>query len=236
MPPAPIAWVFTQSPCNDWLPALAWGRGQQTPFSAFNSTWCLGRSCFVGEKVWIFWTFTSGNLEGKNLVFMILQIVISLVSQHIPWNCCVKKRSCVKSQGFSISGRVWGWNSQRSFQVRPQATSIHKPKQHGYDRSIPIKTFAAAKRGKENKETKNTQKTLTPKGFQRWKGFYRWYRWYEERGLPTQVNLPTMWSLVSSTFRPPQRSCEMLWKKRSVSLVGSVGYEVELGFGMICLH
>ena len=55
MPPAPIAWVFTQSPCNDWLPALAWGRGQQTPFSAFNSTWCSGRSCFVGEKVWIFW-------------------------------------------------------------------------------------------------------------------------------------------------------------------------------------
>ena len=71
MPPAPIAWVFTQSPCNDWLPALAWGRGQQTPFSAFYSTWwCLGRSCFVGEKVWIFWTFTSGNLEGKNLVFL----------------------------------------------------------------------------------------------------------------------------------------------------------------------
>lgn len=142
---------------------------------------------------------------------MILQIVISLVSQHIPWNCCVKKRSWVKSQGFSISGRVWGWSSQRSFQVRPQATSPNNMAMIGqylYKLLLPQN----GKKTKANK--KHTQKLWPPKGFQRWKGFYRWYEWYEERGLPTQVNLPTMWSLVSSTFRPPQGSCEMLWKNR----------------------
>ena len=55
MPPAPIAWVFTQSPCNDWLPALAWGRGQQTPFSAFNSTLWVRKCEYFGpllQEIW----------------------------------------------------------------------------------------------------------------------------------------------------------------------------------------
>ena len=221
MPPAPIAWVFTQSPCNDWLPALAWGRGQQTPFSAFNSTWCLGRSCFVGEKVWIFWTLTSGNLEGKNLVFMILQIVISLVSQHIPWNCCVK--------------RDHEWNLKISASVdvfevefpRGPFKSGHKPKQHGYDRSIPIKTFAAAKREKTQANKKQTKNFDPPKGFRGESASI---------GDIPQVNLPTMWSLVSSTFRHPR----VVWNAMEEQECFFGGrcwiWSWTLNFGRICLH
>ena len=82
------------------------------------------------------------------------------------------KLLCKKEIMSEISGIQHQWTCLRlKFPevLSSQATS-HKPKQHGYDRPIPIQTFAAAKREKNISKQKTHTKTLTPQRVSEVKG------------------------------------------------------------------
>lgn len=127
----------------------------------------------------------------------------------------------MKSQGFSISGRDLRLNFPEV--LSSQATS-HKPKQHGYDRSIPIKTFAAAKR--EKKHTKN----VDPQ------------RVSEVKALLSVISLrSTFQQCEALCLQPsgPPESCDkkMFMEEQEGFLWWAVlDLKLDFHFGRICLH